>query len=85
VALSGTHGVLHGITTYWGALRYYGVLPGTPRYSRSALDTQEVPDLCPNTHAAMYCSGLQRGGTAHKGTRGVLTSTHMVARTLYLI
>jgi hypothetical protein len=30
------------------------------------------------THEAIYYSVLQRGGTAHKGTRGVLTACSLV-------
>jgi hypothetical protein len=51
---------------------------GTLRYSRSALDTQEVPDLCSKTHVVMQCSVLQRGGTAHEGTHIVLTACSQV-------
>ncbi len=50
-------------TAQLGALRYYRVLLGTPRYSRSASDTQEVPALSLNvTHEAINCSGFATWG-----------------------
>jgi hypothetical protein len=65
----------------------YSVLEGTDGYSK--LLTQCIGhsggaglafffegDM--KTHEAMYYSVLQRGGTAHEGTRGVLTACSQV-------